>query len=108
MLAQRGADLMRETPKAAKEPKAVAASAEKKRKLSFNEKHALETLPKTIADLEAQGRALQGKLDDPDFFARDRSGFEKTTAALGAVQEKLAEAEERWLELEILREELGG
>jgi ATP-binding cassette subfamily F protein uup len=65
-------------------------------------------LPKTIADLESEGRTLQKKLDDPEFFARDRTDFEKTTAALGAVQTKLAEAEERWLELEILREELGG
>jgi ATP-binding cassette subfamily F protein uup len=111
MLAQRGADLSREAPKAvakAVRRKAVAMPTEKKRKLSFNEKHALATLPKTIADLEAEGRALQKKLDDPEFFARDRAGFERTTAALGAVQTKLAEAEERWLELEILREELGG
>jgi ATP-binding cassette subfamily F protein uup len=114
MLAQRGADLMREAPKpqpkAVKEPKASAPekSPDRKRRLSFNEKHALETLPKTIAALEAEGRALQAKLDEPDFFARDRASFEKTTAALGAVQSKLAEAEERWLELEILREELGG
>jgi ABC transport system ATP-binding/permease protein len=111
MLAQRGADLTREAPKAVakavKEPR-VAAPAEKKRRLSFNEKHALETLPKTIADLEAEGRALQTRLDDPGFFSRDRAGFEKASTALGAVQSRLAEAEERWLELEILREELGG
>jgi ATP-binding cassette subfamily F protein uup len=112
MLAQRGADLTREAPKAvvkaAREAKTAAAPAERKRKLNFNEKHALETLPKTIADLEAEGRALQTRLDDPAFFSRDRAGFEKASAALGAVQTKLAEAEERWLELEILREELGG
>ena len=48
------------------------------------------------------------RLNDPDFFARDRVGFEKVSSDLGAVQSKLAEAEERWLELEILREELGG
>lgn len=113
MLAQRGADLMREAPKAAaaKEPKPAKEAkpvSEKKRKLSFNEKHALETLPKTIADLEAQGRKLQQQLDDPNFFARDRAGFEKVSSDLGAVQTRLAEAEERWLELEILREELGG
>jgi len=112
MLAQRGADLTREAPKAVvkavREAKPVAAPVEKKRKLGFNEKHALETLPKTIADLEAEGRALQTKLDDPGFFSRDRPGFEKASAALGTVQTKLAEAEERWLELEILREELGG
>ncbi len=111
MLAQRGADLVREAPKAAKEAKPVKEAKpapDKKRKLSFNEKHALETLPKTIADLEAQGRKLQKQLDDPDFFARDRAGFEKVSSDLGAVQTRLAEAEERWLELEILREELGG
>ncbi|MBX9823734.1 MAG: ATP-binding cassette domain-containing protein [Xanthobacteraceae bacterium] len=112
MLAQRGADLAREAPKpvakAAKERKVTAPAPEKRRKLSFNEKHALATLPKTIADLEAEGRTLQQKLGDPEFFARDRTGFEQTTAALGAVQTRLAEAEERWLELEILREELGG
>ena len=112
MLAQRGADLMREAPKAAaKEPKPIKEARpapDKKRKLSFNEKHALETLPKTIADLEAQGRKLQQQLDDPAFFARDRTGFEKVSSDLGAVQTRLAEAEERWLELEILREEIGG
>src|SRR5262245_11548492 len=112
MLAQRGADLSREAPKpvakVVKEPKVAVPAAEKRRKLSFNEKHALATLPKAVADLEAEGRALQKKLDDPDFFGRDRAGFEKTTTALGAVQTRLAEAEERWLELEILREELGG
>ena len=49
---------------------------------------------------------MQAKLGDPDFYARDRAGFEKITAALGAVQHKIAAAEERWLELEILREEI--
>jgi ATP-binding cassette subfamily F protein uup len=112
MLAQRGADLTREVRKAvpAKETKesemAPSPPPQRKRRMSFNEKHALETLPKAIADLEAQGRALQKKLDDPAFFARDRAGFEQTAASLGAVQSKLAEAESRWLELEILREEL--
>src|SRR5262249_35264789 len=112
MLAQRGADLTREArrpaAKSTKNSKVAAPPSERKRKLSFNEKHALATLPKTIAGLEAEGRALQAKLDDPDFFARDRPGFEKTTAALCTLQTRLVEAEERWLELEILREELGG
>ena len=65
-------------------------------------------MPKTIAGLHAEIRALQKRLDDPDFFARDRAGFEQVTTALGDVQSKLAEAEDQWLELEILREELGG
>jgi ATP-binding cassette subfamily F protein uup len=112
MLAQRGADLTREqrkpaAPKATRETKPASPPATaRKRRLGFNEKHMLETLPKTIASLQGEGRALQQQLDDPTFYARDRAAFERTSAALGDIQTKLAEAEDRWLELEILREEL--
>ena len=79
-----------------------------KRRLSFHEKHALETLPKTIAALQAKVRALHDRLDDPAFYARDRKAFDETSAALAAAQAELAAAEEKWLELEMLREELEG
>jgi ATP-binding cassette subfamily F protein uup len=112
MLVQRGADLARvqRTPfRQTKEGKPdEPPKLQRKRKLSFNEKHMLETLPKTIAGLHNEARALQRKLDDPEFFARNRTAFEQTTTALGGIQIKLAEAEDRWLELEILREELSG
>ena len=114
MLAQRGADLTRTAPKAApakvaKEPKAPAAETPAgRRKMNFKDKHALETLPRTIAALNAKASDLQARLDDPDFYARDRAGFEKVTTDLGETQRKLAAAEEQWLELEILREELAG
>jgi ATP-binding cassette subfamily F protein uup len=74
----------------------------------FKDKHALKTLPKTIAALQAEMSELQAKLDDPQFYARDRAAFEKVTALLGDLQQKIAAAEEQWLELEILREELTG
>ena len=70
--------------------------------------HALETLPKTIAGLIAKAEALQAKLADPQFYMRDRAGFEKVTTDLGETQRKLAAAEEQWLELEIQREEFAG
>ena len=118
MLAQRGADLTRRTPgqptpsqepqKAAKEPAAAAAVPPARRRLMFKDKHALETLPKTIAALQAEMNALQAKLGDPHFYTRDRAAFEKATSALGELQHKIAAAEEQWLELEILREELAG
>ena len=76
--------------------------------MTFKDKHALETLPKTIAALQAEAEALQAKLDDPQFYARDRAGFEKVTTDLGETQRKIAAAEEQWLELEILREEFAG
>jgi ATP-binding cassette subfamily F protein uup len=63
-------------------------------------------LPKTIAALQAEINELQAKLGDPHFYSRDRAAFEKGTALLGDLQLKITAAEEQWLELEILREEL--
>jgi ATP-binding cassette subfamily F protein uup len=45
-------------------------------------------------------------LADPDLYARDRTRFVKATQALNAAQEALAAAEEQWLTLELLREEV--
>jgi ATP-binding cassette subfamily F protein uup len=112
MLAQRGADLTRQNPKdeprkPAEQPLSAAVEPSiAKRRLVFKEKHALETLPKTIAALQGEANELQAKLADPQFYARDRAAFEEATAALGALHLKIAAAEEQWLELEILREEL--
>jgi ABC transport system ATP-binding/permease protein len=118
MLAQRGADLTRQNPKESRKEEplkairdidpAAATAQPAKRRLTFKDKHALETLPKTIAGLQAEMKVLQKKLDDPEFYARDRAGFEKVTASLGELQRKIAAAEEQWLELEILREEIAG
>jgi ATP-binding cassette subfamily F protein uup len=111
MLAQRGADLTR-APAAPEKDKpgktATANVAPQAQKLKFKEKHALETLPKTIAGLQTKADELQAKLADPQFYQRDRAGFEKVTGDLGETQRKLAAAEEQWLELEILREDIAG
>jgi ATP-binding cassette subfamily F protein uup len=112
MLAQRGADLTRESfkpqpRKVSKESTStVTATRPTKRRLTFTDKHALETLPKTIAKLQTEIGDLQARLADPQFYGRDRAAFENVTAALGELQLKMAAAEEQWLELEILREEL--
>jgi ABC transport system ATP-binding/permease protein len=114
MLAQRGTDLARDQRRPAQQPtvKEVPATPETpepaKRKMTFRDKHALETLPKTIAALQTEAESLQARLDDPKFYARDRLAFEKASSDLGDLQRKIAAAEERWLELEILREELAG
>jgi ATP-binding cassette subfamily F protein uup len=117
MLVQRGADLTRASGKQEKEKSVKAAPSGEpqaansqiiKRKMKFKEKHALETLPKTMAALNAKANELQAILADPQFYNRDRAGFEKVTTDLGETQRKLAAAEEQWLELEILREEIAG
>jgi ATP-binding cassette subfamily F protein uup len=114
MLAQRGADLKKREPrvKAAApempEKGADEAPAAAKRRLSFKDKHALETLPGEIAALEARQAELARQLEAPDLYARDRARFAELSNALADVQSKLASAEERWLELELLRSEIEG
>jgi ATP-binding cassette subfamily F protein uup len=39
-------------------------------------------------------------------YARDRQAFTQASEALSTAQSQLAAAEERWLELEMLREEI--
>ena len=79
-----------------------------KQKLSFRQKHALETLPARIETLGAKIAALQARLADPHFFARDPAGFAAAADALTKAETALSAAEEEWLKLELLREELGG
>jgi ATP-binding cassette subfamily F protein uup len=112
MLAQRGSDLQREAVKVSaaveetKQSKAPPPSAPPRRRLNFNEKHALETLPKTIARLQAEIAKRQRLLDDPDLYQKDRKKFDEASAAIATAQQELAAAEDRWLELEVLREEI--
>ncbi|MFA6267712.1 MAG: ATP-binding cassette domain-containing protein [Pseudolabrys sp.] len=114
MLTQRGQDLARATAKdlpkidASKVAKTAPDKRAPKQKLSFKHKHALETLPKTIENLQAKANELQDKLNDPQLYVRDRAAFDKITKDLGEAQRRLAAAEEEWLELEMMREELAG
>ena len=91
-------------PRAAEGAPAAAA----RRKLSFKEKHALQTLPATIAALEAEIAALEAQLADAGLYAREPALFARASERLGAAQAELAAAEEQWLELELLRAELEG
>ncbi len=113
MVAQRGAGVeARTVAKAKPAPREKSAPApaqpQAKRKLSFREKHALETLPKTMDALRAKMAKLQAKLDDPGLYSRDPNAFAAATKQYTAAQEELARAEDEWLELEMLREELEG
>ncbi len=77
-----------------------------KRKLSFKEKHALETLPGKIENLEAEIARSNDKLNQSDFFARDPENFQQTADRLARDRAELEDLEHQWLELELLQEEL--
>jgi ATP-binding cassette subfamily F protein uup len=115
MLAQRGQGSTSETrptrPKTAVVGRPTPPASDSKagkRRLSFHEKHALETLPQQIAMLQGRIGELQQRLDDPNLYARDRAQFGEISHSLAAAQRELASAEEKWLKLEILREEIEG
>jgi ATP-binding cassette subfamily F protein uup len=78
------------------------------RKLSFKQRHELEKiLPPLIAQLQADMARYQRVLTDANLFSRDPKKFHATTQALAKAEADLAKAEERWLELEYLREQAG-
>jgi ATP-binding cassette subfamily F protein uup len=110
MVAQRGegvtAKAAKSEPKAPREKTEVSTTAAPKTRLTFKDKHALETLPARITALEADIAKLSKTIADPSLYARDRAAFDKASAALAKAQADLSAAEDEWLRLEELREQV--
>jgi ATP-binding cassette subfamily F protein uup len=111
MLAQRGAGVT------ARKQRANGGGSEDKRKdggeakqvpqkkksaLSFTQQHQLKSLPGEIEKLGKEIAKIQAELEDPDMFAKDPKRFERLMASLAAAETRLTEAEDAWLELEML------
>jgi ATP-binding cassette subfamily F protein uup len=93
-------------PNAKATAKQSAERATPAARMSYKDRHALETLPKRIATLEAERARLQATLADPALYARDPANFTRTSESLATLLADLAAAEEAWLELELKREAL--
>ena len=113
MISQRGMDLeghaapKKRSPASAKTKSDILAKpTPPKGKLSYKDKHALETLPKQIGQLQVDIDKHQAILTEPDLFTTNPARFEVAAQALDKTQSDLAAAEEKWLELETLREEI--
>ncbi len=78
------------------------------RKLSFKDKHALSVLPDKMAALGRDIEKLQAALADPQLYAKDAARFNALSLRLTETQVALMQAEEEWLALELLREEIEG
>ncbi len=114
MIAQRGPGIAAtravkpgKTPAGGK-PQGAAAPAKPGAGFSFKDRDALAKLPVAINALHKSIAKLQAELADPDLYRRDPAKFEKTSATLSAKSAELEAAEERWLELEMLREAAEG
>jgi ABC transport system ATP-binding/permease protein len=112
MVFQRGrgveARAVDKAPRTKVERAPTAAPPSGKRKLTFNEQHDLKTLPRRMSEIGDKIAKLQKTLADPTLYARDPALFQASSSHLARLQEELAAAEDRWLSLEMLREELEG
>ena len=83
-------------------------AAVKPTKLSYKHGFRLQKLPAEMEALRDEIKAAETVLADAELFAKDADNFNRTAQALDAAKAKLAAAEEEWLELEMLREEIEG
>ncbi|MFT8979202.1 ABC-F family ATP-binding cassette domain-containing protein [Gluconobacter oxydans] len=88
-------------------PKYALKTDKKPKKLSYNDKRALDLLPQKMAELEKKIQSYRDVLADPGLYGRDAARFEKTTRLLEAAERDLTQSEEEWLELEMKKELLG-
>ena len=86
-----------------------STSAERRvRKLSYKQQRELDELPARMEARQREMAALNGQLASGSLYMADPKAFAAATARLGDAQAELSAAEEAWLELEGLREELAG
>ena len=76
-------------------------------KLSYKHKFRLEKLPEEMAQLEERITKLEAELADPKLFNDNPDKYNKLVSELSNAQTTLTTCEEEWLELEMMREELG-
>ncbi|HEX6973785.1 MAG TPA: ATP-binding cassette domain-containing protein [Vicinamibacterales bacterium] len=83
-----------ETPPPVKVPATAA------RKLSYNEKRELESLPAHIEALEAEQQRLQQESASPEFYKESAEHIRAVLARIEAIGPELEAALARWVELE--------
>ena len=72
-------------------------------KLRFSEQKELDALPQNIEFLENEQQALFQTMGDPELYKKDRADIIANNERLEELKSHLAEAYERWEELEQLR-----
>jgi len=89
-----------ETRKPAKKPTPDKIVVSKPAKLSYQERQALESLPKRIDELEQRQAELHAAMADPAFFKQPGSEIATANSRLKAIEEELANLYAQWESLE--------
>jgi ABC transport system ATP-binding/permease protein len=90
------------TPNPPPSPPAKAA------KLSYKDQRDYDLLPGRIAEIEAAIAKAEAELSDASLYARNPARFAVLTGQIDAARAEKEAAEERWLELAMMVEELQG
>ena len=100
---------VKSSAKAAPVPKsATPASSAPSRKLSYKDQRDLDRLPDEVARIDGELMAVEDLLHDPDLYTRDPAKFASLSERATALRAEKDAAEERWLEVAALAEELNG
>ncbi len=77
-----------------------------KKKLSYKDAYDLKILPLKIEKLEKELKEYEIILNDKDLFRNDRKAFEKAAIGITNIKKIISESENKWLELQILKDEI--
>ena len=78
----------------------------KQAKLSYNQQRLLEILPQKVEDLEQKISSIEQKLGDANLYTNNRGEFENLSKELASLKIEVEKAENQWLELQELKENL--
>ena len=105
-LRQRGQESVAPPPPAKPAPAAKPVpSSRPAAKLSYKDQRELDSLPIRLDKLGQEIAAIERDLADPALYGRDPGRFAALSERLAASLAERDQAEQRWLELEMLREE---
>jgi ATP-binding cassette subfamily F protein uup len=103
----------RDAPKTSAKPKTAAAAPAPERpkaqtKLSYKDQRDYDLLPNRVEELGREIEAAETALSDPDLYTKNPARFAELTKSIDRLRAERDAAEERWLELAEMVEQLTG
>ncbi len=86
--------------------KIVSKKVTNRKKMNFKDTYDLEILPLKIETLEKELKECEAILNEKDLFKNDRKKFEKVAIEITNIKKIIYETENKWLELQILNDEI--
>ena len=77
-----------------------------KKKLTFKDTYELKILPQQIENLEKELKQLEILLSKDNLYNDDKKTFDETINLITKTKSKLSLAEEKWLQIQILNDEI--